>query len=408
MFIKFGYSVKWMESGVPVYDRLRKQVEGALTPTTHSFDIHWLSIVNSFILVFFIASLLMIIILKVVRSDLSKYLRIPDEEIASAEDESGWKLLHSDVFRSPPHRMWFCACVGSGAHLLLVSSVLVMIGAISPFIERGALISGGLMGYLLTSFIAGYISANLYKRLGGEKWAWNIIVTSCMFLGPVSVVWYTINFIALIYKSTAALPFGYPAALLLCWLFVSFPLTVLGGIMGKQKGAYDVEASAPFPRKTNRLPRQIPKVRWYKSPWLQMCAAGFLPFSAMYIELHYVFSSLWGYRIYTLYGVLLLAVVMMILVASTVAILLTYFHLNGEDHRWWWRALICGGSVSVYFLWHSIYYYATSLRSGFLQMAFFFGYSLILAWGLFLMMGFVTFSATYFFVNYIYSRSRSD
>lgn len=39
--------------------------------------------------------------------------------------------------------------------------------------------------------------------------------------------------------------------------------------------------------------------------------AGFLPFSAIYIELHYIFASLWGHKIYTLFGILFLAFIML-------------------------------------------------------------------------------------------------
>ena len=44
--------------------------------------------------------------------------------------------------------------------------------------------------------------------------------------------------------------------------------------------------------------------------------AGFLPFSAIYIELHYIFASLWGLKIYTLFGILFLAFIMLIIAMS--------------------------------------------------------------------------------------------
>ena len=44
--------------------------------------------------------------------------------------------------------------------------------------------------------------------------------------------------------------------------------------------------------------------------------AGFLPFSAIYIELHYIFASLWGHKIYTLFGILFLAFIMLIIAMS--------------------------------------------------------------------------------------------
>jgi len=33
--------------------------------------------------------------------------------------------------------------------------------------------------------------------------------------------------------------------------------------------------------------------------------AGFLPFSAIYIELYYIFASVWGHKVYTIYSILL-------------------------------------------------------------------------------------------------------
>ena len=61
--------------------------------------------------------------------------------------------------------------------------------------------------------------------------------------------------------------------------------------------------------------------------------AGFLPFSAIYIELHYIFASVWGHKLYTLYGVLFVAFGMLIIVTSFITVALTYFQLAIEDHR---------------------------------------------------------------------------
>jgi len=408
--VSFSYSVTWEASTIPKSHRLQKQLAGTLTTSTNGLDIHWLAIINSFVLILLISSLLMLIILRVVRSDLSKYLRIPDEELSpGVEEDFGWKLLHADIFRSPPHRMWFCACVGSGAHLFLVAVTVVLVGCFSPYLERGAVLSFAIFGYIATSFTAGYISANLYRRIGGVKWAWNIVVTGLMFLGPAFVIWSILNTVAFAYASTAALPFGTACFFFVCFIFVTLPLTVIGGIVGRRTAGAVVESGKAFPCKTNKLAREIPLAYWYQSPTFQMALSGFLPFSAIYIELHYVFVSIWGTKTYTLYGVLLLAFIMLLIVAATVSVLLTYFHLNSEDHRWWWRSFLSGGSVCFYFLVHCVYYFLTTSRMyGILQTTFFFGYSLLVAWGLFLMVGFVTFTATYGFINYIYNRIKCD
>lgn len=407
--LNFRYSVSWFSDATPVQARLYKQVAGALGVTNEALDIHWLAITNSFIFVLFITAVLLLIILRVVRTDLAKYLHIPDEELSVAEDESGWKLLHADVFRPPVHRMWFCACVGSGAHIFFVTLVVALNASFSAYVERGTLLTSALFGYLLTSFVAGYISANLYRRLGGLQWKLNVLVTIFMFMGPVALIWSALNTIAVAYKSTTALPFSITSTLVFCWFFVTLPLTVFGAMLGRYRASKAVMSKTVFPCKTNRLAREIPMTHWRHSPWLHVILSGFVPFGAIYMELHYVFMSLWGPYMYTLYGVLLCAFAIHLLVAGTVSILLTYFHLHGEDYKWWWRSFVSGGSVALFFMLHSLYYFLTGTNMfGFLQCTFFFGFSLIVAWAIFLMLGFVTFAFNYWFVTYIYSSIKSD
>jgi hypothetical protein len=137
-------------------------------------------------------------------------------------------------------------------------------------------------------------------------------------------------------QSTAALPFGTILILLVIWSLVTIPLTVFGGIAGKNaKTEFDAPcrwgrfggwapargqranvlggrrprgtsasssgsraaaaaASQPPktcqpparrpPKRTNKYPREIPLLPWYRSTLPQMAMAGFLPFSAIYVE----------------------------------------------------------------------------------------------------------------------------
>jgi len=50
------------------------------------------------------------------------------------------------------------------------------------------------------------------------------------------------------------------------------------------------------PTRTTKYPREIPPLPWYRQTLPQMIMAGFLPFSAIYIELYYIFASVWGER----------------------------------------------------------------------------------------------------------------
>jgi len=338
---------------------------------------------------------------------LSRYLQIPDEDLTAGEEETGWKLLHADVFRPPRHRLFFCSLIGAGIQLFSMVLVIVLVGCVGVFYQRGAVASVAVISYMVTAAVSGYVSANLYKKLGGEKWAWNIFATCVTFTGPGFLVWSFLNTIAIFYGSTAAFPFPTILLMFAMWACVTFPLTVLGGLLGRRKNT-EGGSESPFPCKTNKLARDIPACVWYQSQSTQFVATGFLPFSAIYIELHYIFNSIWGPRIYTLYGILLLAFGMLLLVAATVTILFTYFHLNAEDHRWFWRAFSTGGAVAVFFYAYCIYFFFQTGMTGLLQCSFFFLYSAFVAYGCALMIGAVSFYSTYYFVIYIYSKIKAE
>ena len=137
--------------------------------------------------------------------------------------------------------------------------------------------------------------------------------------------------------------------------------------------------------------------------------AGFLPFSAIYIELHYIFASLWGHKIYSLFGILFLAFIMVSAVTAFVTIALLYFQLARENYNWWWQAFYNGGATGIFIAAYSLFYYFhRSKMDGILQTSFYFGYMGIVSYAFTLMLGFVGFMASFEFVTYIYSNVKSD
>ena len=60
---------------------------------------------------------------------------------------------------------------------------------------------------------------------------------------------------------------------------------------------FGVQADFNAPVRTTKYPREIPPLPWYRKAPAQMLMAGFLPFSAIYIELYYIFASVWGHKV---------------------------------------------------------------------------------------------------------------
>jgi hypothetical protein len=106
----------------------------------------------------------------------------------------------------------------------------------------------------------------------------------------------------------------------LIWTLVTSPLLVLGGIAGKNSR---VEFQAPCC--TTKYPREILPLPWYRGTVPQMEMAGFFPFSAIYIELYYIFASLWANKIYTIYSIIFIVFIILIIVTTFITIVLTYF-----------------------------------------------------------------------------------
>ncbi|GAV58446.1 EMP70 domain-containing protein [Cephalotus follicularis] len=394
--VEFMYTVKWKETETPFEKRMDKYSQSSSLP--HHLEIHWFSIINSCVTVLLLTGFLATILMRVLKNDFVKYAH--DEESVDDQEESGWKYIHGDVFRYPKNKSLFSAAIGSGTQLFTLAVfifMLALVGVFYPY-NRGSLFTALVVIYALTSGIAGYTAASFYCQLEGTNWVRNLLLTGSLFCLPLFLTFCFLNTVAIAYNATAALPFGTIVVIFLIWTLVTSPLLVLGGIAGKNSKA---EFQAPC--RTTKYPREIPCLPWYRKTLPQMAMAGFLPFSAIYIELYYIFASVWGHRIYTIYSILFIVFIILLIVTAFITVALTYFQLAAEDHEWWSRSFLCGGSTGLFIYAYCLYYYyARSDMSGFMQTSFFFGYMACICYGFFLMLGAIGFRAALFFVRHIY------
>jgi len=403
--IEFSYSVSWVPTKVAWIDRM--SVHQRASFMDQAVEIHWLSIVNSLALVVLLMAFLGVILIRILKKDFARYMELDDAEFGQDElDDSGWKRLHGDVFRPPRNIMLFSAVIGTGAQLFVLVITLLLLAMLGTFMpgNRGALLTAAIFLYAVTAYVAGNVATTVYVQLGGQKWALNSALTASLFAVPFFGTFLVLNSIAWYYGSSSAQPFVNIFVTVCLYGLVTFPLTVLGSSKAKKEaGTFDA------PCKTNRVAREIPEQPWYRSSPMQMLIAGLLPFSAIYIELHYLFSSVWGHRIYTLYGILTLAFILLLLVSVFVTIALVYFQLSSEDHRWWWNSMLSGVSTGTFVFCYAMFYYAfRSNMSGILQSAFFHGYMLVISYGFGLMMSSVSWFFAQLFVKHIYRTIHID
>ena len=81
--------------------------------------------------------------------------------------------------------------------------------------------------------------------------------------------------------------------------------------------------------------RPIPEKKWFMEPLVIIPLGGVLPFGSIFIEMYFIFTSFWAYKIYYVYGFMLLVFFILAVVTICVTIVCTYFLLNAEDYRWY-------------------------------------------------------------------------
>lgn len=400
--ISFTYEVEFVKSDTRWPSRWDAylKMEGA--------RVHWFSILNSLMVIFFLAGIVFVIFLRTVRRDLTRYEELDKESQAQMNEElSGWKLVVGDVFREPNCAKLLCVMVGDGVQITGMTAVTIVFAAfgfMSPA-SRGMLLTGMIILYLFLGTFAGYSSVRLWQTLkGGNSDEWRSVswLTACFFPGIVFVILTFLNFILCGSKSTGAIPISLYFILLSLWFCISVPLTLLGGYMGKRAEIIT------FPVRTNQIPREIP-ARKYPS-WILVLGAGTLPFGTLFIELFFILSSIWLGRFYYVFGFLLVVLLLLVTVCAEVSVVLTYMHLCVEDWRWWWKAFYASGSVSLYVFLYSINYLVFDLQSlsGPVSAILYLGYSLIIAVAIMLSTGTIGFLTSFYFVHYLFSSVKID
>ncbi|KIW10437.1 hypothetical protein PV08_11401 [Exophiala spinifera] len=407
--VTYTYSVYWRPSDTAWATRWDKYL--------HIIDpkIHWFSLINSTIFVIFLVGMVSSILVRALRKDIARYNRLDNINLddlsgTSAvgddiQEDSGWKLVHGDVFRSPRYILALSVLLGNGAQLFVMTGVTVafaMLGFLSPS-NRGWLTSIGLLLYTMFGCIGGYVSARVYKSFGGEKWKLNIAATPIFVPGIVFGTFFLLNLFVWAKGSSGAVPFTTMLAIIAIWFVISVPLSVAGSWYGFKQSA--IEA----PTRINQIPRQIPPVTRSLRPLPSLLLTGILPFCAIFVELYFIMTSLWTSKIYYMFGFLFICYALMVLTSACTTILLVYFLLCAEDYRWQWRAFLGAGMTGGYVFVNALGFWVTRVSfGGFTGAVLYVGYSALISFLVAVLSGTIGFFASYAFVYRIYSSIKVD
>jgi len=401
--LAFSYEVIWKKQDTKFEDRFDKYLD----PNFFQHRIHWFSIFNSFMMVIFLVGLVTMILMRTLRKDYARYSK--EDEMDDMErdlgDEYGWKQVHGDVFRPAASPMLFSALIGTGSQLTVVVLFVVLFAILGElYTERGSLLSTAIFVYAATAPVNGYFGGSLYARMGGKVWIRQMLLSAFFLPFVVCGTAFFINFIAIYYHASRAIPFGTMVAVTCICLFVILPLTLVGTVLGR-----NLAGNPDYPCRVNAVPRPIPEKKWFMEPWVIVALGGILPFGSIFIEMYFIFTSFWAYKIYYVYGFMLLVFLILLTVTVCVTIVCTYFLLNAEDYRWQWTAFLSAGSTAGYVYFYSFYYFFFKTKMyGFFQTTFYFGYMAVFSLSLGLLCGTIGYMGTSIFVRKIYGTVKID
>lgn len=127
--VVWTYSVYWQESPTSFATRWDKYL--------HVYDpkIHWFSLVNSAIVVCFLVGMVSTILVRTLRKDIARYNRLDQVNLDDlsgtgimddgVQEDSGWKLVHGDVFRQPRYPLPLSVLLGNGAQLFFMAGFTI-------------------------------------------------------------------------------------------------------------------------------------------------------------------------------------------------------------------------------------------------------------------------------------------
>ncbi|KAK8029333.1 hypothetical protein PG991_006389 [Apiospora marii] len=386
--VHFTYSVYWTRSPTAWATRWDKYL--------HVFDpkIHWFSLINSAVVVVVLTITVTSVLFRALKKDIARYNRLDQINLDDlsgtsaledgVQEDSGWKLVHGDVFRTPSHPLLLSIFLGNGAQLFVMTGFTIcfaLLGFLSPS-NRGSLGTIMILLYTILGFVGGYSSARVYKSLNGEKWKLNIGLTPLLVPGIVFATFFFLNLFLWANQSAGAVPMSTMLVIICIWFIISIPLSFAGSWLGFRAPAFEP------PVRTNQIPRQIPPTTTYLKPIPSMLLVGILPFGAIFVELYFIMSSIWFSKIYYMFGFLFLCYGLMIITCAAVTVLMVYFLLCAENYNWQWRSFLAAGMSAAYIFANALIYLVSKLALGsWSGTVLYIGYSALLSFLFFILTG---------------------
>ncbi|KAJ9450311.1 Transmembrane 9 superfamily member 7 [Diplonema papillatum] len=396
--VQYGYSVTWKQSDKVWSNRWETYIQRRTgSDQTGHFEA---DITMSLLLVFLISLFVVFIMMRTLHYDFNRYNN-PDNE-DEMQEEVGWKLIHTDVFRPPTHPNRFAAVIGTGVQItgmILSALFLCLIGFMSPG-AKGMILGALIFMFVIFAFLNGYCCGRLQMHFKTKNWK-TPIAGGIVYPGGVFLLWAFSELLLKKAKSTSVVDSLTVARLLLYFCFLEALLVFGASAAFKQEA---IEPPIPYKSLARPIPPQSAFLRWYL-----VFLPGFFAFVPVSYELSLMMKAIWEGGIYIMFTyVTVLTLLGIILVAET-SVCYIYYQLVYEDYRWWWKSFFATSGVPFFYYVLVIYRMVFELEfASSLSYWLYFTFATITCFTMMFVCGTVGFYSTWYFVTRIYNSIRIE
>ena len=365
--------------------------------------IHWSGIILSEVLIVVISIIIVIVLCRNLRSDISSY----NDRVSNLEEinEYDWKQISGDVFRPPAvNVLLLSSMLGTGTQLFLMIAATLffgLFGFMNPE-QRANILNIGILFFCFMGLPGGYIAALFYRFWKGNSWLRVSLFTSFLFPGTLIFGYIIVNIILTIEKSNAAVHFYDIVSLFILWIFCTFPLILIGSFFGFKSRRMSV------PCEINRIPSAIPDKPCYLHYKYITFVTGFIGFATIFIEFNYVMAALWRHQIYFMATFIWISFLLFVIVVGEMAILFVFLNLCRGDYNWAWKSFIMGSSPVIYIVIYSVFYFFYLRITRLSSMIVYFGMMGLISAIVMFVCGTIAVFFNFVFLKLIYSKIRKD
>lgn len=439
-FLPFTYSVYWREDfDVEWKDRFNFFFNDGELSDEVSSKFHWLSLANSLgivVLASFVVAFIFI--------GFSVKGRV---DINTMDDST---LTDQDITLPVIAKKWLNPQNTKGINILIVlvsigvQCIFTIVGSLTISCSlnrlhnvRNSVLSMALLFFVLGASMASYVGSYLLIQANNQSQKGSLrktqvqyrpgfaIICGSLLPGIILTSTLLLNSIVWAHDSTNALPFRTIVWIIFLYFIVCIPLSYIGGQIAAHNHKRDnitnrnESLNAVYSEKVggslSEFRSKGNKIVTDTFTLLLILISGLFPFIIIYVELQFVYKSVWLEKttFYGYYGFLLANIALLCVVVCEISIIVCFIMMTVTSKKelntvhWGWKAYQTGSSAAWYMEFYSLYYvfWVLNIRgfsSILLSVCYSTIFNILCGFG----MGSLGYLSSYWFINFI-SNSRA-